>query len=81
MSAALMMVLLMMAVVLAGTRQKRSWGTRLLRRMDRLEERIDRLAVGRRERRDDHQADELHHLEERINFFERTPGGTPDWRD
>lgn len=71
MSVATIVVLLMIAALLAGTRQQRSWGSRLLQRVDRLEERIDRLAVGGRTRRDDYQADELHRLEERIDFLER----------
>lgn len=72
MSVATIMVLLMIAALLAGTRQQRSWGTRLLRRVDRLEERIDRMAVGGRTGRDDYRhADELHRLEERVDFLER----------
>lgn len=71
MSVATMILLLMVAALLVGTRQQRSWGTRLLERVNRLEERIDRLAVGSRTPRDDDQADELHRLEERIDFLER----------
>ena len=72
MSVATIFVLLMIAALLAGTRRQRSWGTRLLERVNRLEERIDRLAVGGPTRRDDyHQADELQRLEERIDFLER----------
>ena len=72
MSVATIMVLLMVAALLVGTRQKRSWGTRLLERVNRLEERIDRLAVGGRTERDDYRrADELHRLEERVDFLER----------
>ena len=69
--AAMIILLAMVAALVAGTRQKRSWGTRLLERVDRLEERIDRLAVGGGTGRNDHQADELHRLEERIDFLER----------
>lgn len=72
MSFATIFILLMVAALLVGTRQKRSWGTRLLERVDRLEERIDRLAVGGPTRRDEyHQADELQRLEERVDFLER----------
>lgn len=72
MSVATIFVLLMIAALLAGTRRQRSWGTRLLDRVNRLEERIDRLAVGGPTRRDDHhQADELQRLEERVDFLER----------
>ena len=71
MSLATIFVLLMVAALLAGTRQQRSWGTRLLERVNRLEERIDRLAVGGRTGRDDQHADELLRLEERVNFLER----------
>ena len=73
MSLATMIILFaMIAALLAGTRQKRSWGTRLLRRVHRLEERIERLAVGGRTGRDDYrQADELQRLEERVDFLER----------
>ncbi len=71
MSVATMFVLLMAAALLVGTRQKRSWGTRLLERVNRLEERIDRLAVGGRGAREDYQADELQRLEERVDFLER----------
>lgn len=71
MSVATIVVLLMVAALLAGTRQQRSWGTRLLERVNRLEERIDRLAVGDRTGRDDHHADELLRLEERVDFLER----------
>jgi len=71
MSVATMFVLLMAAALLVGTRQKRSWGTRLLERVNRLEERIDRLAVGSPGSREDYQADELHRLEERVDFLER----------
>lgn len=72
MSVATIVLLVMVAALLAGTRQKRSWGTRLLERVDRLEERIDRLAVGGPTGRDDyHRVDELHRLEERIDFLER----------
>lgn len=71
MSVATMFVLLMAAALLVGTRQKRSWGTRLLERVNRLEERIDRLAVGSDAERDDYRADELHRLEERVDFLER----------
>ena len=72
MSVATIVVLLMVAALLAGTRQQRSWGTRLLERVNRLEERIDRLAVGGPTRQDDyHQADELQRLEERVDFLER----------
>lgn len=69
--AAMIILLAMVAALVTGTRQKRSWGTRLLERVDRLEERIDRLAVGGGTGRNDHQADELHRLEERIDFLER----------
>ena len=71
MSFATIFILLMVAALLVGTRQKRSWGTRLLERVDRLEERIDRLAVGGRSDRDDYRADELHRLEERVDFLEK----------
>ncbi len=71
MSFATIFLLLMVAALLVGTRQKRSWGTRLLERVTRLEERIDRLAVGGRPGRDDYQADELNRLEERVDFLER----------
>ena len=72
MSIATIVVFVMVAALLAGTRQQRSWGTRLLERVNRLEERIDRLAVGGRTGRDDyHQADELQRLEERVDFLER----------
>ena len=71
MSLATIMILVIVAAMLVGTRQKRSWGTRLLERVDRLEERIDRLAVGGRTGRDVYQADELHRLEERVDFLER----------
>ena len=72
MSVATIVVLLMVAALLAGTRQQRSWGTRLLERVNRLEERIDRLAVGERTGRDDyHHADEIQRLEERVDFLER----------
>ena len=69
--AAMIVLFAMVAALLAGTRQKRSWGTRLLERVDRLEERIDRLAVGGGTGRVDYQADELHRLEERVDFLER----------
>ena len=72
MSIATIFVLLMVAALLAGTRKQRSWGTRLLERVNRLEERIDRLAVGGPTGRDDYQqADELQRLEERVDFLER----------
>ena len=69
--AAMIVLFAMVAALVTGTRQKRSWGTRLLERVDRLEERIDRLAVGGGTGRHDHQADDLHRLEERIDFLER----------
>ena len=69
--AAMIVLFAMVAALLAGTRQKRSWGTRLLERVDRLEERIDRLAVGGGTGRVDYKADELHRLEERVDFLER----------
>ncbi len=69
--AAMIILLAMVAALVTGTRQKRSWGARLLERVDRLEERIDRLAVGGGTGRNDYQADELHRLEERIDFLER----------
>ena len=70
--AAMIVLLAMVAALITGTRQKRSWGTRLLERVDRLEERIDRLSVGGATGRDDYrQADELHRLEERVDFLER----------
>lgn len=69
--AAMIILLAMVAALVTGTRQKRSWGGRLLERVDVLEERIDRLAVGGGTGRNDYQADELHRLEERIDFLER----------
>ncbi len=71
MSIATLIVVAIIFAAMIGNRRQRSWGHQLLERVGRLEERIDRLAVGGGTGRDDYQTDELHRLEERVDFLEK----------